>query len=275
MKFDLIVIDPQNDFCDPNGSLFVKGADEDMRRLADHINSKGDKYNQIHVTLDSHPAFHIAHPVFWINSSGQHPAPFTTITVADVKNNVWMTSVSAGGKLRKYGLDYVTALEAGGRYPLCIWPPHCLIGSWGTMVHPILYNALRKWEDKKPGRSINYVAKGSNPYTEHYGAVKADVPDLHQAITGEVDVQTQLNMGFLRAVDKADRIVICGEASSHCVANTARDMDEGFGGTLARKLVFLKNASSPVGSFEHLADKFVTDMSAKGMTVETTLSLFN
>ena len=30
----LIIVDPQNDFCDKNGSLYVDGADDDMNRLA-------------------------------------------------------------------------------------------------------------------------------------------------------------------------------------------------------------------------------------------------
>jgi len=34
LKIDLVIIDPQKDFCDPNGSLFVPGAAEDMKRLA-------------------------------------------------------------------------------------------------------------------------------------------------------------------------------------------------------------------------------------------------
>lgn len=32
MKVHLLVIDPQKDFCNPNGSLFVTGADKDMDR---------------------------------------------------------------------------------------------------------------------------------------------------------------------------------------------------------------------------------------------------
>ena len=34
MKLHLVAIDPQNDFCSPHGSLYVPGAEEDMKRLA-------------------------------------------------------------------------------------------------------------------------------------------------------------------------------------------------------------------------------------------------
>lgn len=47
MNVHLLVIDPQNDFCDPNGSLFVPGADEDMKRLGGFIERVKDKLNDI------------------------------------------------------------------------------------------------------------------------------------------------------------------------------------------------------------------------------------
>jgi len=34
MNVHLLIIDPQNDFSNPQGSLFVPGADDDMKRLA-------------------------------------------------------------------------------------------------------------------------------------------------------------------------------------------------------------------------------------------------
>ena len=38
MRIELLIIDPQISFCDPDGELFVPGADEDMKRLATMIN---------------------------------------------------------------------------------------------------------------------------------------------------------------------------------------------------------------------------------------------
>ena len=81
-KVHLLVIDPQNDFCDipvaeqpadtsAAGSkklapaLPVTGADQDMKRLAAFIDRAGDKLFDIHVTLDSHNPIDIAHPTWW------------------------------------------------------------------------------------------------------------------------------------------------------------------------------------------------------------------
>ena len=60
MNIQLLIIDPQNDFCDPKGSLFVPGADGDMTRLATMIDRISPKLADIHVTLDSHHLVDIA-----------------------------------------------------------------------------------------------------------------------------------------------------------------------------------------------------------------------
>ena len=70
----LLVIDPQNDFCDlpashrragSTPSLPVAGAHADMQRLADFIRARGGQIDAITVTLDSHQRFDIANPDFW------------------------------------------------------------------------------------------------------------------------------------------------------------------------------------------------------------------
>jgi nicotinamidase/pyrazinamidase len=109
-KIHLLVIDPQNDFCDieetelpvdPKSvaagkpvplfrpALPVAGADADMKRLAAFIDRVGKRLYDIHVTLDSHNPVDIAHPSWWRNENGDAPAPFTLITASDVKNGVW------------------------------------------------------------------------------------------------------------------------------------------------------------------------------------------
>ncbi len=62
----LLIIDPQNDFCSPEGALFVPGAVEDCERLVSFIGREKSSIDSIHVTLDSHPNYHIAHPIFWV-----------------------------------------------------------------------------------------------------------------------------------------------------------------------------------------------------------------
>jgi nicotinic acid phosphoribosyltransferase len=60
-NIQLVVIDPQNDFCDlPGAALPVTGANADMERLAKFITRAGKKLEDIHVTLDSHRFIDIA-----------------------------------------------------------------------------------------------------------------------------------------------------------------------------------------------------------------------
>ena len=261
MNVHLLIIDPQNDFCDPNtGALYVNGADQDTNRLADMIDRLGSSISDIHVTLDSHHFNDIAHPNWWRDSSGNPPGPFTIITAADVENQVWTTAVPG---LYRRSLDYVKALEANNRYPLCIWPPHCLIGTPGSAVWPRLMKSLNDWAAGE-FNTIDFVTKGSNVFTEHYSAVKADVPD-------PLDPTTQINTRLIDILQSADMIAIAGEASSHCVANTVRDIADAFGNdSYVKKLVFLSDASSPVTGFEQYSDSFINEMKARGMQISTT-----
>lgn len=260
IKVDLLIIDPQIDFCKSNGALYVDGADEDMQRVSGMIKRLRSKINDIHVTVDSHHFVDVAHPIFWKDGSGNQPAPFTIITKDDVTNGVWMTALPS---LQKRALEYVSHLEANGRYPLCIWPPHCLIGSSGHAVHPELFSELVAWERDKM-MTIDYVTKGSNPYTEHYSAVKADVPDPS-------DIGTQMNIELIKLLKETDMIAVMGEAGSHCLANTVRDVAEGFGDdSYVKKLVLIEDGTSPVTGFENLYDDFKSDMTARGMQISNT-----
>ena len=78
----LLIIDPQNDFCDRQGTLFVPGASEDMQRLAGFVRAARRQLGEVVVTLDSHPSVAIERPTFWKRHDGKPVAPFTQITHA-------------------------------------------------------------------------------------------------------------------------------------------------------------------------------------------------
>ncbi len=259
-RIELLIIDPQVDFCDPQrGALYVPGAEHDMNRLATMIRRLKDRIYDIHVTLDSHHLVHIAHPIFWKDSKGQHPTPFTNISRRDVEEGVWTTTVPG---LYKRGLDYVRKLEQNGRYELTIWPPHCLIGSPGHTVFPDLFSALIEWGSRFA--FVDYVTKGSNIMTEHYSAVNADVPD-------PADAATQINTRLIQTLENADTIAIAGEARTHCVANTVRDIALNFGDdSFVSKLVLLTDAASDIPGFEAHAQSFMREMVKRGMQLSTT-----
>jgi nicotinamidase/pyrazinamidase len=265
MKVHGLIIDPQEDFCNPDtGALYVPGAGADMERLATMLRRVAPKLDDIHVTLDSHHFVDIAHPIWWKDSSGNHPDPFTIVTLSDLDAGRWTTTQP--GMYRR-SREYVATLEKNGRYPLCIWPYHCLIGSTGHAVVPELFKALQGWE--KDFACVDYVTKGSNMWTEHYSAVKADVPDA-------ADPSTQINTALIQTLMDADLIFVAGEAGSHCLANTVRDIAESFGDDrYVQKLVLLTDATSPVPGFEKFQDEFVRDMTARGMRLSNTVDFLN
>ncbi len=266
-NFHLLIIDPQNDFCDlpaaylpPDGqnkkiapSLPVPGAHADMVRLAELITEGGDGLGAITVTLDSHHYLDIAHPTFWHDQNGDAVPPFTQITAAEVRAGKYVPRME--NALPRV-FSYVDQLEAAGRYHLMVWPVHCEIGSWGHNVHIDIQHACHRWEHKSLN-TVAKVSKGSNPWTEHYSAVRAEVPDPDDALT-------DTNRNLLTNLAQADRIYIAGEAGSHCVKATTEHIAEHFGPAHIGKLVLITDCMSPVAGFEQQYHDFVRQMVAQG-----------
>jgi len=267
MNAQLLIIDPQNDFVEPTGALAVAGAIGDMDRLTTLIDRAGEKFDEIHVTLDSHHTLDVAHPLYWRDAAGKHPAPFTLISAQDVMAGVWTTTVP--GFFRRT-LDYLKTLEASGRYRHIIWPEHCLIGTPGHNVYEPLMNALCRWELSQIG-VVDYVTKGSNIFTEHFSVIRAEVPD-------PADPSTQVNTVLMNCLEKCDLLIVAGEAGSHCVANTLFDIKNQFNDPASiRKIVLLTDAISPVTGamdFTFLQEKMIREMTAAGMQLSTTAELF-
>jgi nicotinamidase/pyrazinamidase len=257
VKIQLLIIDPQNDFCDPNGSLFVPGSVEDMDRLSLMVSKLKNKIYHVHVSLDNHHPIDIAHAVWFVDGDGNHPAPFTQIKTSDLLNGVWRANCDVD---QDETLKYLDILEESGRYPHVIWPTHCLIGSEGSNVVPIVQDALLNWATDT-NNWVNFITKGANPWTEHFSAVMAEVPDPY-------DESTQLNVPLISDLEEADVILLAGEAGSHCLANTVIDIANN--SDCAKKMVLLKDTTSPVPSFEAFQDKFITEMVGRGMKVSTT-----
>lgn len=166
-------------------------------------------------------------------------------------------------------LEYLIELEKRARYPHVIWPEHCLIGDEGHNVHPLLSEAVHEWERSRFALP-DMVTKGSNPWTEHFSAVQAEVPDPE-------DPTTQVNTSLIETLEEADVILLAGEARSHCLANTVRDIAAAFSNPdYVRKLVLLTDATSDVADppgttlFTDLGSAFVRDLTAMGMKTATT-----
>jgi len=235
----LLIVDPQIDFCHPTGALFVPGADKDIQRIVGMLEAKSSEIDQIVVTLDSHQVVDIAHPGYWSDEQGNHPAPFTTISATDVINGRW---IPAGEK--EHAVRYLQTLEEQGEFTHVIWPEHCLIGTPGHAIAPELGKALTD-RARKTGKNHITVIKGLNPDSEHFGIFEAQVPV-------ETDPETQLNTRLLEKIGQYERILVCGEAKSHCVATSIKQLARYAPGLLPR-VVLLSDCMSDVAGLGHLA----------------------
>ena len=264
--YHLFLIDAQNDFCDlpapARPALPVAGADADLRRVATLVRAAGPALDAITLTLDSHHVYDVAHPGFWwADTPGAEVAPFTPITAAQVRAGRFQPRDPAA---RPRVLAYLDALEAAGRYTLMVWPVHCEVGTWGHQLHGAVREACADWELRRQ-RTSHVVFKGLNPWTEHYSALQAEVPD-------PADPETGLNRALIARLDTPGRLLIAGEAGSHCVRATVEHLVANLPDPTPERLsrlTLLTDAISPVGGFEAQQAAFFADMRQRGVRLAT------
>src|SRR4051812_1855107 len=64
--YALLLVDFQIDFCHVDGSLTVRGAVDDLRRTIEFVYREAPKIKTLVVSLDSHLAFQIFYPTWWL-----------------------------------------------------------------------------------------------------------------------------------------------------------------------------------------------------------------
>ncbi|HEY4789068.1 MAG TPA: hypothetical protein VIH57_23630 [Bacteroidales bacterium] len=249
-KNAMLIIDAQYDFCNPQGALFVAGADADMKRLATWIKKNKAQIDHISVTMDSHPVNDISHPSFWQDKNGNFPNPFTPITAQDIKDGKWTPRF-----FLKEAIAYVEALEKQGEFGHFIWPYHCLTGSRGAALDDNMMDELIHWTHD--GKYYHVVTKGTYPLTEHFGIFRANVPVADRP-------ETQLNRDLIDTLGKYDQVFLAGEAKSHCVANSLKQaMEEA--PDLACKFIILEDCMSNVTGLGHLGDPIYAKAKSMGI----------
>ena len=86
--------------------------------------------------------------------------------------------------------------------------------------------------------------------------------------------QLQASWARIETLENADLILIAGEASSHCVANTLRDVVNEFSNKeCAKKIMLLTDAMSPVYQCEQLQNDFFAEMKSYGVQFGTTTDI--
>lgn len=238
----------------------MPGARADLTRLAGLLARSGDAVTEITVTLDSHPPVAIERVTFWQQADGRPVPPFTEITCASVRAGSYLPRDS---DLLPQVVAYLQRLESLGRYRLMVWPVHCVRGTWGHDLYAPLARVIGDWEARMQ-RPVAQVLKGAHPLTEHYSAIRAEVPREDDPGTGTNEALIdQLRPG------PADRLLVAGEASSHCVKATVLDLFAAFTASECSRTALLTDCMSPVPGFESNASGFFGTACAAGATLVT------
>jgi len=230
----LLAIDMQNSFME-KGSLGVPGSHGDVERLCRFIYSNTDRISDIMLSLDAHDPMQIFHPIWWKDDSGNVPKPFTVITANDMKSGKWNSVVSF-----EDSLNYVENLERLGKKQLTIWPYHCIKGTIGQSLECMFSNLIYFFSTARR-IFITTVLKGEDPFSEMYGIFKPEYSKI-----GFVNVK------LLKSIEKYQKIFIAGEASSHCVLESVKQITEFYGedNRITSRVHILTDCMSPIPGFE-------------------------
>ena len=122
-----------------------------------------------------------------------------------------------------------------------------------------MQQALKAWEQKH-NVTVIYVKKGMNSYTEAFSALKAEVVQAN-------DEETGLNTKFIAHLNTYDRVIVAGQALSHCVAATTKDLIAVGSGIDPKKVQVLANCSSNVTGCEELGANFLKEVVQQGVAL--------
>lgn len=251
----LMLIDVQNTFCIPEFELYVggrsgRGAVEDNIRLCEFIYRNLGMITRITATLDTHMAIQVFHAIFFVDEAGNHPAPYTDIHASELREGKWKFNPALSSQLGvapEYGqemmIHYAEQLEKKGKYALTIWPYHAMLGGIGhalvsSVEEAIFFHSMTRIA--QPDLEI----KGNRPFTENYSVIGPEV------LTGPMgETLGTHNPKFIEQLQQFDRLIIAGQAKSHCVAWTISDLLEDIALVdleLAKKVYLLEDCTSPV-----------------------------
>lgn len=232
----LLCIDMQQDFME-KGSLGVAGSHGDVKRLCGWMYDNMAKITKVAISLDTHNPFAIFHPAWWIDAAGNNPPPFTPITLNDLDEGKWFPVIHP-----RASREYVENIEKLAKKTLMIWPYHCLDGTTGHALENQLGNMIY-FQSVAKKSIVECLIKGIAPTTERYGILKA-----------EYDPKNVVSIDFLNKIAKYDMIVIAGEAKSHCVLESIKQIGQLLDVTATSKIYILEDCMSPINGFEAATD---------------------
>ena len=214
MEQALLIIDPNNDFTDSLGRLYVPKAEPAVEAIAKYILEENPA--AIYLSQDTHLSYHIGHCAYWTGET----YPFGHVTREDVLSG----RIVPRHAPQEQVLRYLEQLEAR-KAVHTLWPEHCMLGTWGWAFPLPLTTALKDWHQYNVGRRpLEVYQKGMFADAEMYSI-------FSYANANTLDPRGQQIMAQLATYDQ---LIVCGFAKDYCVAESVRDLraDERFRGKL-------------------------------------------
>ena len=200
----LIEVDCQNDFVHHNGSLYVREGEYAIRTINELRASR--PWAKVVMTKDAHSAKHCS---FQKNNPGS--VLYKEFTLPTGEKQV-------------------------------AWPEHCVVGSWGSMIHSDIVVAPTDW----------VVHKGEDDTKEAYSAFEG---------TTHIDGVSSGNLADCLRASGINRVVICGYATDYCVRATALD-------AVARGFTVKVVVSACRGVSEKKSAEAIEEMRAANIIIE-------
>lgn len=239
----LIIVDPQNSFCDPTQPMYVPGAEKDCEVIASMLHHYWD---EVIVSMDMHSMHSMYHDIFW-SKDKDHSVQFEGF--GRVTKDNFMVEFFPDNN------DYVNKiskiLERSGY--IDIWPVHCVTGTYSASIENRIAEQLGFWS-VRASKPIHYMFKGTNPFKENYSMFtnKRQIKKINYIF----------NSTCTHLLDDTLTIYVCGEAASHCVKETVKDIinkycnlpDCYFNTNVTIKLV--TNATSFIHGYKHVKQNF-------------------
>jgi nicotinamidase-related amidase len=250
----LLAVDVQNTFCIPDFELFVAGrsgtgAVDDNRRLCEFVYRNLGVITQIFPSLDTHHPMQVFHAIWLIDEHGDHPAPFTLVSVEDVAAGRWRVNSAVADALgidvdyaKRHLARYTRRLAEHGKYDLTIWPYHAMFGGIGhalvsAVEEAVFFHGVARYSRPE------FQVKGDDPLTEHYSMLG---PEVTEGPDG--DRLGGRNTELIARLLTFDAVLVAGQAKSHCLAWTIDDLldDPDVRERLAERTYLLEDCTSPV-----------------------------
>ena len=254
----VVGIDWQNDFVipdasavapgEPYGSLSVPGAKGDIERFTRFIYNNFEKITRVMLSIDTHYAYQIFHRAMWRDADGKPVAPYTLINTQALNEGKYKF---VGGDPRK-AAQCVEYLEKAGKGGVFVWPDHCLTATFGWNLETQLMQMVTFHSAARNVEPI-FAFKGTDKYSEMYGILEPEynpngiVTKLILDAIASFDPTT----GDLKDM-KWDKIFIGGEAGSHCLLESTKQILNRFKNNpdVIQRVYILEDCTSAVTGFE-------------------------